>query len=99
MVSNANFSPDQRFVVSCSGTAHIWSVRTGQLVTSFQYGNTLSDCEFNASSTQIAADGFGGVTRIFSTELAGSIPQLERLASQRVTRDLTAAEKKRYGIS
>ncbi|HSC04985.1 MAG TPA: hypothetical protein VLC49_16760 [Solirubrobacteraceae bacterium] len=99
MVSNANFSPDQRFVVSCSGTAQIWSVRTGLLVTSFQYGNTLSDCEFNASSTQIAADGFGGVTRTFSTELAGSIPQLERLASQRVTRDLTAAEKKRYGIS
>ncbi|MGN6869153.1 MAG: nSTAND1 domain-containing NTPase [Solirubrobacteraceae bacterium] len=98
-VSNANFSPDQRFVVSCSGSAHIWSVKTGQLVTSFQYGNTLSDCEFNTDSTQIAADGFGGVTRIFSTELAGSIPQLERLARQRVTRDLTAAEKKRYGIS
>jgi hypothetical protein len=39
------------------------------------------------------------VTRIFSTELAGSIPQLERLAGQRVTRDLTAAEKKHYGIS
>lgn len=98
-VSNANFSPDQRFVVSCSGSAHIWSVNTGQLVTSFQYGNTLSDCEFNSGSTQIAAGGFGGVTRIFSTELAGSIPQLERLARQRVTRDLTAAEKKRYGIS
>jgi WD40 repeat protein len=98
-VSNANFSPDQRFVVSCSGSAHIWSVKTGQLVTSFQYGNTLSDCEFNTDSTQIAAGGFGGMTRIFSTELAGSIPQLERLAHQRVTRGLTAAEKKRYGIS
>lgn len=98
-VSNANFSRDQRFVVSCSGSAHIWSVATGQLVTSFQYGNTLSDCEFNADGMQLATDGFGGVTRIFSTELAGGIPQLERLARQRVTRDLTAAEKKHYGIS
>jgi WD40 repeat protein len=98
-VSNANFSRDQRFVVSCSGSAHVWSVKTGQLVTSFQYGNTLSDCEFNADGTQIAAGGYGGATRIFSTELAGGIGQLERLAGQRVTRGLTAAEKKLYGIS
>jgi WD40 repeat protein len=98
-VSNATLSPDQRLVVSCSGSVHIWSAKTGQLLSSLQYGNTISDCEFNRAGTEIAAAGFGGVTRIFSTELAGSIPQLERLAAQRLTRDLTAAEKKRYGIS
>ena len=32
-VANANFSPNGQFIVTCSGSIHVWSVATGQLLT------------------------------------------------------------------
>ncbi|MGO9886918.1 MAG: WD40 repeat domain-containing protein [Solirubrobacteraceae bacterium] len=98
-VANANFSPNGQFIVTCSGSIHVWSVATGQLLTTFPYGDDLTDCEFSTNGSQIAAGGDGGQIRIFGTALAGSIKQLEQIAQQRVTRGLTPAEKQRYGIS
>jgi WD40 repeat protein len=98
-VTSAAFSPDGRFLVTCSGSAHIWSVTTGQLLTTFQYGDNLSDCAFARDGSQVAAAGDGGQTRVFSTQLDGSIAELEAIAHQQVTRELTPAEKARYGAS
>jgi WD40 repeat protein len=97
-VLNAAFSPDGRLVVTCGGSAHVWNAATGKRLTDFQYGSTLSDCEFSPNGSEIAVGGFTGTTRIFSTQLAGEVKQLEDLARQRVTRQLTAAERKEYGI-
>jgi hypothetical protein len=79
----------------------IWSAATGRQLTQFQYGNSLSDCQFSPDGREVVSGGDDGDTRIFSTELAGPLVQLERIARQRVTRQLTAAERRTYlsGIS
>ena len=83
-VYNAAFSPNGR-VVTCTGTdARIWNANTGQELTEFQYGTTLSDCEFSPNGREIVTAGGDGQTRIFSTELAGGLPQIERIARQRL---------------
>jgi WD40 repeat protein len=84
-VYNASFSPNGRLVVTCSATdARIWNAATGQELTEFQFGSTLSDCEFSPNGRAVITTGSDGQTRIFSTELAGQLPQLERIAKQRV---------------
>lgn len=97
-VFNATFSPDGRWVVTCGGSGHIFTIH-GELLTNFQYGNTLSDCEFSPNGKFIAAAGDGGTTRVFSTELAGKLKQIESMAGGRVTRQLSPAERKQYGVS
>jgi WD40 repeat protein len=106
-VYNAAFSPDDTLVVTCGGTAHIFRIKDSrgsllqnpQRLTDFQYGGDISDCEFSPNGTLIATGGQQGNTRIFSTELDGSLQYVEALARARVSRQLTAAEKKQYGIS
>lgn len=84
-VYNAAFSPNGRLVVTCSATdGRIWNAATGQELTEFQFGSTLSDCEFSPNGRAVITTGSDGQTRIFSTELAGQLPQLQRIAKQRV---------------
>jgi WD40 repeat protein len=85
-VYNAAFSPSGRLVVTCSGVdARIWNAQTGQELTEFQYGTTLSDCEFSPGGSEVVTAGGDGQTRIFSTQLAGGLAQVERIAKQRLT--------------
>jgi len=64
-------------------------------LTQFQYENAFSDCEFSPDGREVVAAG-GGQTRIFATELTGGLEQLRRIAEQRATQPLTAAEQKEY---
>jgi hypothetical protein len=57
----------------------------------------MSDAEFSAKGDRVVAAGSKGVTRIFSTRLAGSLSTLENIARHRVTRKLTPEEIKKYG--
>ena len=96
-VYNAAFSLKGGLVVTCSGSAAVlWSAKTGKELTEFQYGNTLSDCEFSPDGSEVVTAGYDGQTRIFSTELAGDLTQIERIAEQHATQPLTAAEQKEY---
>jgi WD40 repeat protein len=97
-VYNATFSPGGRYIVTCSGAARIWDVKTGRQVTQFQYGHTLSDCEFSPDGHQIVTAGTDGQTRVFSTELLGSPKQLRKIAERRITRGFTAAERHRWRV-
>jgi WD40 repeat protein len=82
-VYNAAFSHDGNQVVSCSGsTAVIWS-SAGQQLTEFQ-GRSLADCEFSPDGRQVVTAGGDGYARIFSTELAGSLTQVKRIAQRRL---------------
>ena len=96
-VYNAAFSRNNQLVVTCSAdAAAIWSTQTGQQLTDFQSGTSLSDCEFNPEGSEVVTAGSDGQTRIFSTELAGSMAQVKTIAEQRAAQPLTALEQKEY---
>jgi WD40 repeat protein len=83
-VHNAAFSPNGQRVVTCSSSAAVvWST-AGQQLTEPQQGNPVYDCEFSPDNSQVVTAGVDGYTRIFSTELAGSLAQIEQIAKQRL---------------
>ena len=107
--SGASFSPDgSKIVVACGdGSAPVFAAATGQQLTvlSAASAGTVSSAAFSPDGktivTAIDAGDAGGV-QIWNSELATpSLRALERLAEQRLTRKLTAAERKEYltGIS
>ena len=84
-VNNAVFSPNGHLVVTCSATdARIWNAATGQELTELQYGAALYDCQFSPNGSEVVTTGAIGQTQIFSTELAGTLAQLQRIAQQRI---------------
>jgi WD40 repeat protein len=107
--NTASFSPDgSKIVVACGdGSAPVFAAATGQQLTvlSAASAGTVSSAAFSPDGksivTAIDAGDAGGV-QIWNSELATpSLRALERLAEQRLTRKLTAAERKEYltGIS
>jgi hypothetical protein len=100
-IYNAVFNPNPGvhtvLTASQDGTARIWSLDSGLELTSFNVGNWLSDAEFSAKGDRVIAAASNGVTRIFSTRLAGPLSTLKDIAKHRVTRKLTAEEIKKYG--
>jgi WD40 repeat protein len=113
--NTASFSPGgSKIVVGCGdGSTPVFNAATGQQLTVLQAvnaGTVIGSAAFSPDGTSIvtafAANGanyntIGGV-RIWSSELAtSSLPTLERLAGQRITRTLTPADRKAYltGIS
>jgi WD40 repeat protein len=98
-VYNAAFSRNGQLVVTCSGdAATIWSTRTGQKLTEFQSGISLSDCEFNPSGSEVVTAGGDGQARIFSTQLDGNMANLKEIAEQRSAQPLTGSEQKEYQV-
>jgi WD40 repeat protein len=107
--STASFSPDgSQIVVACgNGAAPVFATATGEQLTVLQGANVgeLNSAVFSPNGARIVtswdADDTGGVN-IWSSELATtSLPELERMAQQRVIRRLTPAEYQQYlaGIS
>ena len=107
--NTASFSPDgSKIVIACGdGSAPVFAAATGRQLTvlSAASAGTVSSAAFSPDGktivTAIDAGDVGGV-QIWNSELATpSLPALERLAEQRITRKLTAAERKEYltGIS
>jgi WD40 repeat protein len=107
--NTASFSPDgSKIVVACGdGSAPVFAAVTGRQLTvlSAASAGTVSSAAFSPDGksivTAIDAGDVGGV-QIWNSELATpSLPALERRAERRLTRKLTAAERKEYltGIS
>src|SRR5262249_34545439 len=107
--STASFSPDgSKIVVACGdGSAPVFAAATGRQLTvlSAASAGTVSAAAFRPDGktivTAVDAGDAGGV-QIWNSELATpSLPALKRLAEKRLTRKLTAAERKEYltGIS
>ena len=61
----------------------LWNT-AGQQLIELRQGNTLADCEFSPDGRQVVTAGSDGNARIFSTELAGSLAQIEHIAKQRL---------------
>ena len=107
--NTASFSPDgSKIVIACGdGSAPVFAAATGRQLTvlSAASAGTVSTAAFSPDGktivTAVDAGDAGGV-QIWNSELATpSLRTLERLAEQRLTRKLTAAERKEYltGIS
>ncbi|HAB15834.1 MAG TPA: hypothetical protein DCE44_05220, partial [Verrucomicrobiales bacterium] len=95
-VTDARFSPDNRFVVTASvdGAARIWSASTGKLIAKLVGAEALAGATFTPGLGSVVTIAFDGEVRTFSTEACGPADQLLELARRRVT--LTEAERKRY---
>jgi hypothetical protein len=65
-------------------------------LTVFHTGFEVRDSVFSPNGWDVVSTTFGGTAVIWSSELAGSLSTLERIAHSRVTRHLTAAERKAY---
>ena len=103
-VSSAEFSPDgSKIAVSCAdGTARIFATSTGQTLTVLPVTTTgrVSGASFSPDGKSIAVSvdsSASGFIEVWNTELAdASLPDLERIAGQRVTLKLTAAQVQQY---
>ena len=109
LTNTASFSPDgHKVVVACGdGSAPVFDAASGELLTVLEGAKVgeVNSAAFAPDGKHIVtawdADGTGGV-QIWSSELATtSLPALENLTKHRITRTLTAAERKQYltGIS
>jgi WD40 repeat protein len=81
---NAAFSHNGQRIVTCSSSAAVLWSTAGQQLIEFQQGNLLTDCEFSPDGRQVVTAGGDGYARVFSTELAGSLAQIEWIAKQRL---------------
>jgi WD40 repeat protein len=98
-IYNAVVSPDGRWLLTASqdGAARIWSVASGALLTTFYSGDPISDAEFSpGAGGRVAVAAEYGVSRIFSTALAGPFANDLAYARNHLTRGLTAAERRQY---
>ena len=98
-VESVAFSPDGSEVLtgSVDGTARIWAWKSKRILTEYPVGDRVLDASFAPHGNEVVTASRAGA-QVWSTELAAPIEALERIAKQRVTRSLTAAERASFGL-
>jgi WD40 repeat protein len=97
--TSATFSPDGKLVLTTAldSSVRIWDVDTGEQVTVFFAPlNSLLGASFDDTGRKILTHG-AGVVRIAACAVCGTFDDLRERAAQRVTRTLTASERRLYG--
>ena len=87
VVSDAEFSPDGRWVVTAGPkTAGLWDARSGQLVF-FLRGHTerLTSATFDPSSGRIVTASEDGTVRTYRCDVCGGLDSLIALAKSRLS--------------
>jgi WD40 repeat protein len=103
VADSAAFSPDGRRIVSASadGTARVWDVASGQQLTVYSVAgltgpqDEVHDATFSPDGKRVLTANADSTARIWSCVLCGSLASVERIARSRVSRPLTAAERRR----
>jgi len=96
-VWSAAYSPDGQRIVTASfeGTAKVWDAETGkELFTLTSHEGRVFSAVYSAVGKRIATAGDDGICRIYTTDM----DELLQIAESRLTRQLTAEEKEKYGV-
>ena len=96
-VWSAAYSPDGQRIVTASfeGTAKVRDVETGkELFTLTSHEGRVFSAVYSAVGKRIATAGDDGICRIYTTDM----DELLQIAESRLTRQLTAEEKEKYGV-
>ena len=97
VVWSAAYSPDGARIVtgSLDQTAKVWDANTGQeLITLKGHESGLMSAAYSPGGKRIATAGGDGIVQIYTTDME----ELLQIAESRVTRQLTAEEKEKYGV-
>lgn len=98
-VFSASFSPDGRTLVTGGQdlTARLFELPGGQSLGVLRgHDDYLVSAEFSPDGRLVVTAGDDGTARIFRCDLCGSKDQLMRRARGRVTRELSAGERRRF---
>src|SRR5262249_20779380 len=92
----ASFSPDGSVLLSGAGdVARLWDTRTGHLLDSLVgIDDVVVAASFSPDGKSVLVAG--GVAKVFPCQVCGSVRDLVTAASARITRRLTAEERRLY---
>ena len=96
-VKSASYRPDRQRIVTTSfdRTVKVWDANTGQELTTLKgHESWVLSAVYSPDGKRIATAGSDGIVQIYTTDM----DELLQIAESRVTRQLTAEEKERYGI-
>jgi WD40 repeat protein len=96
---DATFSHDGKYIVTASrdNTARVWEASTGKALAELR-GHTgmVTKAELSADDMYVITASDDGTARIYSRIWFAPLNELLKLASERVSRSLSAEEKARY---
>jgi uncharacterized protein with WD repeat len=95
-VNSAVYSTDGQWIVTAGDkTAKVWDAETGQeLLTLKGHDSSVNSVAYSPDGQRIAAAGGDSIVQIYTTDM----DELLEIAKSRVTRQLTAEEKEKYGV-
>ena len=96
VVSVAYSADEQRMVTaSRDGTAKVWDAQTGTELTTLKgHEGWVVSAVYSPDGKRIATAGKDDIVQIYTTDME----ELLQIAESRVTHQLTAEEKERYGV-
>ncbi|MBT21430.1 hypothetical protein CMK17_15965 [Candidatus Poribacteria bacterium] len=96
-LNSAVWSSDGQRIITASWdeTAKVWDANTGQELFTLtgHNGNVLSAC-WSPDQKRLMTSGQDGIVQIYTTDM----DELLQIAESRITRQLTAEEKEKYGV-
>jgi len=99
-VHDAQFSPDERWLVSAANKAALWDLRSGEPVLRLRgHEGTTTAATFDPTGKLIVTGGVDGTVRTYTCEICGGIDDLLALAEKRLAstrRELTPDERAQY---